>query len=146
MEIVVSLSAAIVVLSAVCRLLLKFTQLVVIKFHYLMKGSNWLETILFIFSIIFVWTFHTPCQCPYDWQWEIGAAAVFLAWMNLMLLTAKLPLTGIYVLMFVKIFYTFFKMIILTLLIVIAFSLTLYMAFAEPAIAVSVCDYHCVDW
>ena len=136
---VVLLSAVIVLLSAVCRLILKFTQLLVIKLHYLTKGSNWLETALFTCSILFVWTFNTPCQCPYNWQWEFGAAAVFLAWINLMLLTSKLPLTGIYVLMFVKTFYTFFKMIVLTLLIVIAFSLTLYMAFAEPLITVSVC-------
>ena len=44
---------------------------------------------------------------------------------------------GIYILMFLNIFYTFWKLIILTALLVIAFSLSFYMVFNEPGILFS---------
>ena len=71
------------------------------------------------------------------WQWQFGAIAVFLGWLDLIIFIRKLPLTGIYVVMFVDIFYTFCRLFFLSLLLVIAFSLAFYMAFHEPDISVS---------
>jgi len=88
-------------------------------------------------SIIFVWVFHTGCLCPLYWQWQLGAVAIFLGWMNLIVFIQKFPLTGIYVLMFINILYTFLRTVMLSFLLVIAFSLTFYMAFFEPGITVS---------
>ena len=94
---------------------------------------EWMEIILFICSIVFVWVFHADCLCPLTWQWQIGVVAVFLGWIDLI---SKFPLTGIYVLMFVKILYTFLKMLIVSILLVLAFGLTFYLAFGEPKILV----------
>ena len=95
-----------------------------------------MEITLFICSIIYVWVFHTDCLCPLTWQWQIGVVAVFLSWFDLIVFISKFPLTGIYVLMFVKILYTFLKMLILSVLLVFAFGLTFYLAFTQPEILV----------
>lgn len=71
------------------------------------------------------------------WQWQLGAIAVFLGWLNLIIFIRKFPLTGIYVVMFVDIFYTFCRLFFLSLLLVIAFGLAFYMAFNEPKFEVS---------
>ena len=124
---------AVVILFAVCRLVLEFAQLIFLRLSYVTDWVNWMEIALFICSIIFVWVYNTECQCVLDWQWSFGVVAVFVGWINLLVFISKFPLTGIYVLMFVKILYTFLKMLILTLLLVIAFGLTFFMIFFDPA-------------
>lgn len=52
-------------------------------------------------------------------------------------LIVLISMTGIYVLMFLDIFYTFWKMIVLTSLLVIAFGLSFYMVFDQPGILFS---------
>ena len=44
-----------------------------------------------------------------------------------------LCIAGIYVIMFMNIFYTFCKVIIFTLMLIIAFSLAFYMTFFDPS-------------
>ena len=134
---------AVVILFAVCRLVLEFGQLIFLRLSYVKDWVNWMEIALFICSIIFVWVYNTECQCVLDWQWPFGVVAVFVGWINLLVFISKFPLTGIYVLMFVKILYTFLKMLILTLLLVIAFGLTFYMIFFDPAANVSLRKMKC---
>lgn len=38
--------------------------------------------------------------CFKPWQWQCGAVAVFLAWINLILFLRKFPQFGIYIVMF----------------------------------------------
>lgn len=113
-------------------------QLLLLRFIYILDWVNWLEIIMFACSIVFGVVFTNQCLCPYDWQWQVGAIALFLAWIELIIFIRKLPLTGIYILMFVNIFYTFLKMIVLTLLLVVAFALAFYMAFYDPALTSAV--------
>ena len=63
-----------------------------------------------------MWVFHVDCLCPLTWQWQIGVVAVFLGWIDLIVFISKFPFTGIYVLMLVKILYTFLRMLILSVL------------------------------
>ena len=93
-----------------------------------------MELCLYVFSIIFVWVFHDRCLCPFLWQWQLGIVAVFLAWINLMIFFSKFPLTGVYVLMFTTICRTFLKILVLSLLLVIAFALTFFLIFHEPSV------------
>ena len=104
--------------------------------HYVADWINWMEIALYILSITFVLVFRADCLCPLTWQWQIGVVAVFLGWINLIVFISKFPLTGIYVLMFVKILYTFLKVLILSILLVVAFGLTFYLAFTQPEILV----------
>ena len=46
---------------------------------------------------------------------------------------------GIYVLMFLNIFYTFCKMIILTMLLILGFSFAFFMALSDPSEEFRVC-------
>ena len=130
------ISAITVFISSLCRLLLEGIQFFSQRSRYLMDWINWMEIVLYISTIIFVWVFHSDCLCPLTWQWQIGIVAVFLGWVDLIIFVSKFPLTGIYVLMFVKILYTFLRILILSVLLVVAFGLTLYLAFTQPEILV----------
>ena len=129
--------ATIGIISTVIRLLLEGVQLLRNHFYYFLDLENWLEVCLFIGSIIFMISgLQSRCFCPTSWQWQLGAMVVFIAWLNMVLFLKKLYLTGIYVVMFVDILYTFMKMILLSVLFVISFGLAFYMLFFRP---VSVC-------
>ena len=130
------ISAIVVIITSLCRLVLEGIQFVTHFSHYLSDWVNWMEIALYICSIIFVWVFHVDCLCPLTWQWQIGVVAVFLGWIDLIVFISKFPLTGIYVLIFVKIFYTFLKVLILSILLVVAFGLTFYLALTQPELLV----------
>lgn len=125
-------AAAVVIILALSRLVVEAVQFVQLRQHYLLDVTNWIEVTLFVCSIIFVWIFHNKCLCPFKWQWQVGIIAVFLGWISLIIFIQKFPLTGIYVLMFLSILYTYMKAVILFVLLVIAFSLTFYMVFYDP--------------
>ena len=131
------ISAIIVLILSLCRLVLEGIQFVTQFPRYIFDWINWMEIVLYVSAIIFVWVFHVGCLCPLTWQWQIGVVAVFLGWIDLIVFISKFPLTGIYVLMFVKILYTFLKMLTLSVLLVLAFGLTFYLAFTQPEILVS---------
>ena len=124
-RIFIYMSAIIVLLLSICCLVLEGIQLVTQFPRYIFDWINWMEIILYICAIVFVWVFHADCLCPLTWQWQIRVVAVFLGWIDLIAFISKFPLTGIYVLMFVKILYTFLKMLILSILLVLALGLTL---------------------
>lgn len=131
-----------VILFASLRLLFEVIQLCILRLRFIFNWGNIMEIILFTFSIVYAWVFNSPCLCPKDWQWQIGAIAVFLAWIDLILFFAKFPQIGIYSLIFVKILSTFFKAVFVSALLVIAFALALYMSFYEPSITVRL---HCLQ-
>ena len=62
-----------------------------------------------------------------SWQWQLGAVAVFLAWMNLLLFIRKFPRFGIYIVMFTDILQTFLTFLPVFFLFVVAFSLAFFM-------------------
>ena len=59
-------------------------------------------------------------QC---WQYQVGAAAIVLAWLNLLGDVRELPHFGIYVIMFLDICKTFLKFVPVLILFLMAFSL-----------------------
>ena len=130
------ISAIVVVILSLFRLFLEGIELVTQRWRYLLDWVNWMEIVLFLSSIIYVWVFHVDCLCPLTWQWQIGVVAVFLGWIDLIVFISKFPFTGIYVLMLVKILYTFLRMLILSVLLVLGFGLTFYLAFTQPEILV----------
>lgn len=126
------IAAIIITFLAITRLMMETFQLLLRRLTYLSDWINWMENILFACSIVFVWIFNTDCYCTYEWQWQIGTFAVFLAWINLILFAEKIPLTGLYVVMFLHIFQTFLRTIVLGFLLVVAFGLAFYMLFHDP--------------
>ena len=133
-------AAVVVIVFAVIRLFIETLQILRKRLHYFLDWENWMELCLFIATIIFVSSgLQSGCLCPESWQWQLGALALFIAWLDMVLFLKKFPLTGIYVVMFVDIFYTFMRMILLSILFVVSFGLAFYMLFFRP---VRVCTAH----
>ena len=130
-------AAVIIIVLAGIRLLLEASQFWYQRISYLSDWVNWIEVSMYILSIIFVVVFRTTCLCPQVWQWQIGVMAIFLAWIDLIVICAKFPNIGLYVIMFGRIFLTFLKVILLSTLLVATFGLTFYMTFSEPQYQVS---------
>ena len=127
---------------AIIRLIFEFIQFLKFRIQYLINWVNYLEILLFVFSILFSFVYTEDCFCPQRWQWELGAIAVFLSWIELSIFIRKLPITGIYVVMFINIFYIFLKLVFLAILLVLAFAFSFNMLFNDPLIdKVSVCDH-----
>ncbi|CAJ0602462.1 unnamed protein product [Cylicocyclus nassatus] len=61
-----------------------------------------------------------------NWQWYLASVCAFLSWMNLLLLIRKLPIFGIYVVMFFDILKTFSRFFIIFVLFVVAFSIAFF--------------------
>ena len=131
-RIFIPLSAAFVILFAVIKLLFEVFQFFKLGLKYLIDWVNYIEIILFVGSIIFALIFFVDCYCPHPVQWQIGALCVFLAWIDLVIVMRKFPITGIYVVMFMNIFYIFLKMAFLAALLILSFAFSFYMLFNDP--------------
>lgn len=137
-------SSAIVLLVAVARVFFEMIQLVTKRLSYLTDWVNWVEVIQYVTTIIFVVVYNTDSFCVLDWQWQIGVISIFLGWINLILFISKLPGVGIYVLILVKISITFFKMLLLTMLLIVSFGIPFFMVFFDVNAIVSHCTLHTV--
>ena len=133
----ISTLAVFTILMTLYRFGIEVLQMVQFRLKYLMDWTNWLELVLYSSTVLFVSVFRAPCLCPQNWQWQFGILAVFLAWINLVLFIQKFPLIGIYIVIFLKIVYTFLWTVVLSLLLLTAFGLAFYMAFYEPVYKVS---------
>ena len=106
---------------------------------YLQNLENYFQITLDVLIIVFVVPgFGHDCWCAHNWQWQIGALAVFLGWFNLIILLKDIPWTAIPINMFISICITFLKLIYLPLLLLLAFALPFYMIFARTSSALEV--------
>ena len=127
-NVVLYFAAVVVIITAVARLILvECYQLLRTYYRYFLKIENDIELLTYLSSIIFVSHFGTNCWCPTNWQWQLGALGVFLAWINLILFLKRVPLLGIYVLMFNTILHSFLKFALIAVLFVVAFCIAFYM-------------------
>ena len=132
-------AAVMVIITAVSRLILmELVQCVITPCRYFRKIENYIEVLAYILSIIFVIRYGANCWCPTNLQWQLGALGVFLSWINLILFLKRVPLLGIYVLMFNAILRTFLKFALIAFLFVVAFSISFHMILYK-AVSVSVC-------
>ena len=131
-------AGVIVVICVVLRLVIEFFQFLQLHLQYLVSFENWLEILLYSLSLIFVSALWKTCVCPAQWQWEIGALVVFLAWIHLCIFIRKLPQFGLYIVMFEDIVETFIKITVPAFLLVLAFSMAFYMMFFVPSALFSV--------
>ena len=92
-------AAIIVIVFAAIRLIFEIFQFIQLlpTLDYVKDLVNWIEVILFMCAILFAFAFlNTPCNCPLEWQWQLGVVAVFLAWIDLIIFLRKIPLTGMH--------------------------------------------------
>ncbi|KAF6035909.1 hypothetical protein EB796_005785 [Bugula neritina] len=114
------------------RLVLEIFQLINAKLSYF-GYENLLEWVLYVTSLLFVIPFSKNPHYREPWQWQTGTVAVFLAWMELILIIRKLPRFGIYVVMFTHILATFMQFFIVFFLFLIGFAISFYMLLSNQA-------------
>ncbi|XP_064387692.1 transient receptor potential cation channel subfamily A member 1 homolog [Halichondria panicea] len=124
-------SSAIVLLLALARFFFEIIQLYTKRLSYLTDWINWVEVIQYVTTIVFVVVYNTDNFCVLNWQWQIGVISIFLGWINLIVFFSKLPFVGIYVLILIKISITFFKMLLLTMLLIVSFGIPFFMVFFD---------------
>ena len=131
---IIYLLASLLILLLVLRFSLETSQ---IAQNHNLDVINYIDkTVLYFISILFAFVYVADCQCIALWQWQCGTLAVLLSWINFLIFIAKFPMTGLYVIMLIRVFYTFLKVVLLSSLLVIAFGISFYMAFHEPSILV----------
>ncbi|KAI0226877.1 Transient receptor potential cation channel subfamily A member basal [Lamellibrachia satsuma] len=129
LPLVAVISKYIVMVLAVLNLVREILQLRTQKFNYF-GFENTIELTSYLGSILLVTDF-SICQqetgIRMGWQWQVGAVALFVAWMDLLLFIRKIPRFGIYIVMFTDILQTFLQFSLVFFLFVVAFALAFFM-------------------
>ncbi|XP_063963704.1 transient receptor potential cation channel subfamily A member 1 homolog [Lytechinus pictus] len=120
----------IILILSLINLLREVFQLAVQRRSYFSLG-NLIEWSLYILAILLVLPlsdvqYFMGVSIRLGWQWQCGAVAVFLAWINLILFIRRFSGLGIYVIMFIDILRTFMKFVLILILFVVAFALAFY--------------------
>ena len=134
-QIFLYVAAALILATSLVRLAFDVRNVLRIRYVSILKYG--IRVCLYITSILFALIFHAKCQCIALWQWQCGVAAVFLCWITMIIHLSKFPFTGIYVIMLIRVFYTFLKVLFVSSFLVVTFGVTFFMAFHEPSILVS---------
>ncbi|XP_072178739.1 uncharacterized protein [Diadema setosum] len=120
----------IILILAIINVIRELFQLFLQRRSYFGFG-NLIEWSLYILAILLVLPlsrvqYYNGISIRLDWQWQCGAVAVFLAWINLILFIRRFSVLGIYVIMFIDIVRTFMKFVLVLILFVVAFALAFY--------------------
>ena len=102
---------------------------------YFKEWTNVLEWVLYVTTIIFILPYVSSGLSSLRGDprvtWQIGAVAVFLGYLNLILFAQTLDHVGIYVTMFFQVAMTVLKTISLFMLFAVAFSVVFFILFRE---------------
>ncbi|XP_072178740.1 transient receptor potential cation channel subfamily A member 1-like [Diadema setosum] len=93
--------------------------------------GNLMEWTLYVLAILLVLPlsriqYYNGIYIRLDWQWQCGAVAVFLAWINLILFIRRFSVLGIYVIMIIDISRAFMKFVLVLILFIVAFALAFH--------------------
>nr|XP_056710881.1 transient receptor potential cation channel subfamily A member 1 [Euleptes europaea] len=95
------------------------------KLRYLLDYSNLLDWTIHSTSIIFVSSLFIKIDQA-ALQWECGAIAIFLSWMNFLLYLQRFENYGIYVVMFWEILRTLLRIAVVFFFLILAFGLSFH--------------------
>ena len=129
--------AIVLILASIAYLILEVAQLATRINRYLKEVENYIQVVMFISVIIFVFPVgQNSCWCLPGWKWQIGALAVFLAWINLLLLIRYIPWlkVGEHSTMLFNVYINFVKLIYLPILLLVTFAIPLYMLLVDSTI------------
>ena len=87
-------AAVLITIYSICRLILELVSFFQQLHHYVLDIANWVVVPLSICSIIFASAVRNQCHCPYQWQWQVGIAAVFFVWAHLILYMPRMIVFG----------------------------------------------------
>ena len=128
-----STATVVLVIFSCINLALEGLQALNRKLNYFSEWRNYVEiglsslTISFVFSVRF-----NDCFCPNASQWQLGCVAIFLAWIDLILLMNTIPFVATSINMLISIMNSFLKLVFLPVLLIISFGIPLFLLFHEP--------------
>ena len=103
------------------------------KLKYFTEWQNYVEISLSTLTISFVLSVRfNDCFCPNASQWQLGSVVIFLAWANLILLMKSIPFVAISINMLISIMNSFVKLVFLSVLLIVAFGIPLFLLFHQP--------------
>ena len=124
------ISAVIVMLISIFYLLLEIYQIYQRRFKkYFTDPQNYFQVVTYVCVIIFVFPLGHKCWCYPSWKWQIGALAIFLTWVNNLLLLKHIPHIGKPVTMLFNVYLNFILLIYLPILLILTFAFPFYMLF-----------------
>lgn len=117
-------------------LLVEVLQLIERRWKYFKDVDNYFQLALFSSTLIFIYGFDNHYWCSNIWQWQIGAVAVFLSWLNFIFILKYTP----YVIagpinMFLGICGTFLRLVYLPFVLISAFGVPFYMVFVRTNVS-----------
>ncbi|KAL7637921.1 UNVERIFIED_CONTAM: hypothetical protein RMT77_011534 [Armadillidium vulgare] len=120
----------IIIVMTILNIVREIFQIYQARLQYL-RFENFAEWLCYIGALLLVIDFTGDSQCSVRevWQWQLGAVVIFLAWLTLVLFFRKLPLFGIYVVMFTDVFITFIHFFVVFFLFIVGFALSFFMIF-----------------
>ena len=126
---------------SILGLLVELLQLMNRRWRYFEDSDNYFQLALYLSTVIFIFGFSDECWCSTPWQWQIGAFAVFLSWLNFIFILRYLSYTAVPINMFFSICVTFLKLIFVPIVLILAFGVPNYMVFVRTASSSEVsCD------
>ena len=126
--------SVLLILFSVTYLALEVAQLYHRVLRYLKEIENYVQVVMYITVIIFVFPVgHNSCWCLPAWKWQVGALALFLAWLNLLLLIRYIPWlkVGQHSTMLFNVYINFLELIYLPVLLLVTFAIPLYMLLVD---------------
>ena len=124
-------AAIFLILVAIVYLVFEAIQLIRRRLQYLMEYENYIQVALFFCSIIYVVPAGYSCWCTPSWKWQIGVVAVFLGWLNCIILLRNWPVWGRPAAMLLNVYLNFAKLVYLPILLIFTFGFPFYMMFVE---------------
>ena len=123
-------ASIICIIFEVIYLILEVIQLVRRRLGYITEMENYIQVILNILALIFVFPIgHNDWILP-AWRWQIGALAIFFGWLNSIILLKSMPYLGVNITMLFSVYYSFIRQIYLPVLLILTFGFPFYMLFA----------------
>ncbi|XP_028414471.1 transient receptor potential cation channel subfamily A member 1 homolog isoform X2 [Dendronephthya gigantea] len=135
-EVFVDTGRYILLILACLHILFELFQFLYQRWHYVTDYTNYFEVTMYVATVAYIsadfdLSFVTESDilsgesCSL-WRVNVGAVAIFLAWIVLVLFVRKFPMFGIYIVMFEDIIFTFLRFSIILGLFTIAFGLAFY--------------------
>lgn len=123
-------AAVIVILTCIFYLLLEVYQVYRRgPRKYFTSILNYFQSITYLCVIVFVFPAGHVCWCYPSWKWQIGALAIFLAWMNNFVLLKDIPHIGKPITMLFNVYVNFMLLVYLPILLILTFAFPFYMLF-----------------
>ena len=130
--------AVILIIFCIGYILLELSQLYRQRLKtYFLDLQNYFQVATAVCVLIFVIPVGHDCWCYSSVRWQVGALAVFLAWVNNFVLLLHIPYLGKPIAMLFNVYVNFLKLIYLPFLLIFTFGFPFYLLFiATPEVCV----------